>query len=218
MQLCGIIDELEKSTAGENHLSYFFYQSTDSHLNNAVAVLRGLIYLLVKQKTSLLSHVREQYGPDGEALVMEANAWVNLVLDLQEHTTRPGPENVCPIINALHECETDLPQLLMFISDNSSAPRVDWVVSSRSRLDIDQQLKLQDSEMKFSLELTDNAEHVSRVVDSYIAFKVSSLRPVQDEVEVEIKCGKPYIQMGTVMEWKLSGFGAGKLLHVSFAC
>lgn len=47
MLLCGIINEMNKSTSKTALLSYFFCQVTDSRINNATAVLRGLIYLLV---------------------------------------------------------------------------------------------------------------------------------------------------------------------------
>lgn len=47
--LCGIIDELQKSMGATGLLSYFFCQATDSRINNATAVLRGLLYLLVSQ-------------------------------------------------------------------------------------------------------------------------------------------------------------------------
>jgi hypothetical protein len=45
--LCGIVNELKKSIAKTDLLSYFFCQATDSRINNATAVLRGLLYLLV---------------------------------------------------------------------------------------------------------------------------------------------------------------------------
>jgi hypothetical protein len=47
MLLCGIVNELKKSMAKTDLLSYFFCQATDSRINNATAVLRGLLYLLV---------------------------------------------------------------------------------------------------------------------------------------------------------------------------
>jgi len=49
MLLCGIINELELAIAEDGYrcnLAYFFCQATDSRINNAIAVLRGLIYLL----------------------------------------------------------------------------------------------------------------------------------------------------------------------------
>ena len=47
MLLCGIIDELQNSVAKTDVVSYFFCQAADSRINSAVAVLRGLLYLLV---------------------------------------------------------------------------------------------------------------------------------------------------------------------------
>ena len=47
MLLCGIINELEKSMSKTDILSYFFCQATDSRINHATAVLRGLLYLLI---------------------------------------------------------------------------------------------------------------------------------------------------------------------------
>jgi hypothetical protein len=47
MLLCGITSELRNSTPRSTLLSYFFCQATDSRINNATAVLRGLLYMLV---------------------------------------------------------------------------------------------------------------------------------------------------------------------------
>jgi hypothetical protein len=47
MLLCGIINELQDSTPRCTLLSYFFCQATDSRINSATAVLRGLLYMLV---------------------------------------------------------------------------------------------------------------------------------------------------------------------------
>ena len=78
MLLCGIIDEMSTRTRLEDKsattlLSFFFCQATDSRINNAAAVLRGLIYLLIDQP-SLLSHVRKKYDHAGKDLFEDANA------------------------------------------------------------------------------------------------------------------------------------------------
>ena len=78
MLLCGIIDELKDGIAEQNVLSYFFCQASDSRINNATAVLRGLIYLLVEQQPSLTLHVQEEHDRSGNKLVEDANAWVAL--------------------------------------------------------------------------------------------------------------------------------------------
>ncbi|PON27623.1 pfs domain-containing protein [Trichoderma gamsii] len=54
MLLCGIADEIEKSAA--YNLSYFFCQQTDSRINNSVAILRGLIYMLVRKQHSYAAY------------------------------------------------------------------------------------------------------------------------------------------------------------------
>src|SRR5436189_6481693 len=99
MLLCSIIDNLIPATKMVNKeaselLSYFFCEATDSRINNAIAVLRGLIYLLVDQQPSLLSHVRKEYDRKGKSLFEDANAWValseiftNILEDASLHNT-----------------------------------------------------------------------------------------------------------------------------------
>jgi hypothetical protein len=45
MLLCGLINELEKEGGA---LSYFFCQVTNACINSAMAVLRGLVYMIVR--------------------------------------------------------------------------------------------------------------------------------------------------------------------------
>ncbi|KAL6411746.1 beta transducin-like protein HET-D2Y [Ilyonectria robusta] len=76
MLLCDIINELKKETT--NLLSYSFCQGTDLRINNATAVLRGLIYLIVAQQPSLIPHVRKKYDHAGKGLFEDVNVWVAL--------------------------------------------------------------------------------------------------------------------------------------------
>ncbi|KAJ5454418.1 uncharacterized protein N7458_005374 [Penicillium daleae] len=59
MLLCGIIDELHKIITRDTNISFFFCQATNSRINNATAVLRGLIYMLVKKQRSLIKHIQD---------------------------------------------------------------------------------------------------------------------------------------------------------------
>jgi hypothetical protein len=77
MLLCGNINELKKLKAKTN-IAYFFCQATDSRINNATAVLRGLVYLLVVQQPTLISHLREKYDHAGKNLFEDTNALVAL--------------------------------------------------------------------------------------------------------------------------------------------
>lgn len=63
MLLCGIIDELDKDPI--HRPSYFFCQATEKRLNNATAVLRGLVYSLARRHPPLISHVRKEYDGGG---------------------------------------------------------------------------------------------------------------------------------------------------------
>ena len=78
MLLCGIIDELQKTTASTASVVYFFCQATDARINSATAVLRGLLYLLVSQQPALTAHVRRRYDEAGRSMFEDANAWIVL--------------------------------------------------------------------------------------------------------------------------------------------
>lgn len=75
MLMCGIIDELQSQ---DSRPCYFFCQATDPRLNNATAVLRGLIYLLADTNRHLLPHVQEKYDRAGSNLFNDSNAWIAL--------------------------------------------------------------------------------------------------------------------------------------------
>lgn len=110
MLLCGINNQLGKPEAEIDLLSYFFCQATDSRINNAAAVLRGLIHMLIDQQPLLVAHVREKYDRAGKALFEDANAWVTLSEIFISILQDPGLNGACLIIDALNECVADLPK------------------------------------------------------------------------------------------------------------
>ncbi|TAQ85758.1 hypothetical protein B7494_g5907 [Chlorociboria aeruginascens] len=146
MLLCGLIDELKKSTIKTAVLSFFFCQATDSRINNATAVLRGLVYLLVKQQPSFISHIRKMYDYAGKALFEDANSWLALSNILADILQDPSLDNTYLITDALDECIVDLPKLLL-----------DKV----------------GSKVRLYLEL--NVEFVSAAVNIYIRYRVHQL-------------------------------------------
>lgn len=85
------------------------------------------------------------------------------------------------VIDALDECETDLPELLRFINHTSSSCRVKWILSSRNEPHIERGLRLRESGTRLELELKENAEQVSRAVDAYIDHCISDLSVLQDD-------------------------------------
>lgn len=179
MLLCGMIDEMSALTKLRDKeattlLSYFFCQATDSRINNAAAVLRGLIYLLIHQQPSLVLHVRKKYDHAGKALFEDVNTWVALSEIFTTILQDPSLNNTCLIIDALDECVLNLPKLLDFIVQRSSSfPRVKWIVSSRNWLDIEERLDRAGHKVRLCLEL--NQQSVSAAVSIYIEHKTHQL-------------------------------------------
>jgi hypothetical protein len=174
MLLCGIINELDRAEAKTALLSYFFCQATDSRINNATAVLRSLIHMLLRQQPSLVSHVRRKYDQAGKTLFEDANAWIALSEILMNIFQDPSLITTYVIIDALDECVVDLPKLLGFIAQQSTVPsRVKWIVSSRNWPDIEERLNKTGQKVKLCLEL--NAKSVSTAVSSYIQHKTLQL-------------------------------------------
>ncbi|KAF1958486.1 HET-domain-containing protein [Byssothecium circinans] len=170
MLLCGIINELNNSIAETNLQSYFFCQATDTRINNGAAVLRGLLYLLVVQQPSLISHIRKKHDHAGKALFEDANAWIALSEIFTSILQDPNLGSTYLVVDALDECVVDLPRLLDFIAQQSSAsPRVKWIVSSRNWPDIEERLAKAGQGVRLSLEL--NAESVSAAVGVFIQQK-----------------------------------------------
>ena len=173
MLLCGIINELIKSTHIAN-VSFFFCQATDACINNATAVLRGLMYLLVDQQPSLISHIRKKHDHAKKNLFEDANAWVALCEIFTNILQDSSLNSTYLIIDALDECVVDLPKLLDFIVQKSFvSPRVKWIVSSRNGPDIEERLERAGHKVRLCLE--QNAECVSTAVSIYIQYKVLQL-------------------------------------------
>ncbi|KAM7194192.1 Heterokaryon incompatibility protein (HET) domain containing protein [Rhypophila sp. PSN 637] len=167
MLLCGIINELERPiTVNGGNLAYFFCQATDSRINNATSVLRGLIYLLVQRQPRLLLHLPENSYPSDDAM-----AWIVLSKTLIEMLEDPNLKVTYLVIDALDECIIDQQKLLSLIVQISSvSARVKLVVSSRNLVQIEEQLATVVQHSRLSLEL--NAESVTAAVEAFIWHKV----------------------------------------------
>jgi hypothetical protein len=73
-----------KGKTGPSILSYFFCQSTDSRLNNAVSVLKGLIYPLVIRREDLTRHVRKRYNNGGGSMSERSNGEAGYVEEVRQ--------------------------------------------------------------------------------------------------------------------------------------
>lgn len=173
MLLCGMIDELRGTH--DKKLAYFFCQATHTNLNNAVSILRGLMYLLISKQPTLISCLQPKYDVMGEKLFQSINAWGSLVKILTDMLRHPALTDAVLVVDALDECRTDRPRILDFIiaSSSDTSSSVKWIISSRNFLDIEEKLDMAERKVRLSLEL--NAESVSTAVDTYIEHKVAQL-------------------------------------------
>ncbi|KAF7172661.1 hypothetical protein CNMCM5623_004803 [Aspergillus felis] len=150
MLLCGIIDELSKMAMHDTKISYFFCQATTSRLNNAAAVLRGLIYMLVRQQPAFIRHTLD-VSFEGE------NAWFALLRVFTNILEDSQLQSTYLIIDALDECTTDLSRLLHLLVQKSTAySHVQWVVSSRNWPSIESGL---NDKNKYSPEVRAAVQH-----------------------------------------------------------
>ncbi|KAL2015402.1 hypothetical protein VTK56DRAFT_5526 [Thermocarpiscus australiensis] len=173
MLLCGIIDEL-KTTAPTANISFFFCQAADARINNATAVLRGLIHMLVTQQPALISHVRQSYDGFGKQRFEGPNSWVVLSKIFSRILEDPRLRRTYLIIDALDECTQNLDLLLDLVAGKSSAyPNVKWIVSSRNWPSIEKALNSATQKITLSLELNENS--ISAAVTTYVRFKVEKL-------------------------------------------
>jgi hypothetical protein len=193
MMTMGVIDELSQPRPSHETIleapvlsdnptplvSFFFCQSTIPALNNAVSVLRGLIYMLVKQRDSLLRYVQEEYEVAGKQLFNGHNAIYSLRSILSNILNDASLPPTYLIVDALDECTSGLSELLHIITDASLGrrSRVKWLVTSRNIPEIERQLQPDSRGIKVRLEV--KASHVSRAVAAFVDYKVEWLATVQ---------------------------------------
>jgi len=182
MMMIGLEKELSalvKGTQKGGTLAYFFCQNTDDRLNHAVAVVKGLIFLLATNVKRVTKHLQAECNPawkDGSRGVNSLYAlWrvlSNIVNDLANSNCVP----VYLMIDALDECDPrSLSDLLTLITEKSPGPpsAVKWLLASRYDADIAAFLRPEQSRSKIELEL--NPSHIAHAVHRYIDSKVKQL-------------------------------------------
>ncbi|KAH1915953.1 hypothetical protein KXV48_008937, partial [Aspergillus fumigatus] len=177
MLMIGIIKELvlQVQSQPSRSIAYFLCQATDPRLNNATSILRSVIYMLVQQQPHLISRLRKRYDANPN-LFESANAFYSLSAIFENMIHDSTQATIYLLVDALDECETGLSDLLKLIARTKfiSAAEVKWIVSSRNRDEIEQELEFGTEEASLSLEL--NASHVSNAVAAFIDDRVSRLK------------------------------------------
>ncbi|EYE91369.1 uncharacterized protein EURHEDRAFT_518395 [Aspergillus ruber CBS 135680] len=174
MLMISIIEDLQ-SDPGFTPLSFFLCQATDARLNNATAVIRGLIYKLVHQQPFLISHIHDEYDRAGSKLFEGGNAFVAVSKILHNMLRDHRLNQVYLVVDALDECQSGLEQLLKFIFESLSDPnsQVRWLVSSRHKPEIEKELF---NRSKTELNLDKDVENeISYAVKAYIDHQMQNV-------------------------------------------
>jgi hypothetical protein len=174
MLICSIVDELTRTERQRYQLCYFFCQATDTRINSAVAVLRGLLYMLVDQQPSLIRHIEKQHHQAGRTLFEDVNNWIVLTKLFSDILQDPQLNSTIFIIDALDECSSQLTDLLHYIASVSArSPRVKWLYSSRDWPTIEETLSKAQQMLHLQLEL--NARTIADGVRIFSEQKVRQL-------------------------------------------
>ena len=194
MMVISLISELSerlKDQPESNVLAYFFCQNTDSDLNTAVSVLRGLVYHLVDQEKYLIRHVREHYDKAGRRMFEDQNALYALQKVLKNILMDESLGNVYFLIDALDECDSTVHELLKWIfatCENSQlSSKTKWLTTSRNQPSFQEQLGRGD-QLHISLEL--NSSHTDKAVANFIDFKVKGLADLKSyskELQISVR-------------------------------
>ncbi|KAF6820857.1 vegetative incompatibility protein het-e-1 [Colletotrichum plurivorum] len=176
MLMCGIIDELNRYE--EYKPLYFFCQATNSDLNNATSVLRGLLYSFLAQhpeSCDLVPSFRQRFKHSQGNLFADTNVWDALNSTFKnELLHHEAFKDVVIIIDAMDECTHDLKELLEFVIGVSSHLNpIKVIVSSRIWLQVEERMR--DVPHVTSISLEDNRPAVSKAVTNYIRAKTEQL-------------------------------------------
>ncbi|KAB8069053.1 ankyrin repeat-containing domain protein [Aspergillus leporis] len=156
-------------------LLYFFCDSTSENQRTATAILRGLLFQLIKQRPHLIRHLHAKYEDRKEKLFVSFDALWAVMMDIVQDPAIP--ETYC-IIDALDECEPESQQIILrqmsqtFHSSQSreSIPNMHILITSRPYPEVDQHL--------YTFRSKDLATYqaVARDLKYMIQEKVDSLR------------------------------------------
>lgn len=157
----------------QSHLIYFFCDLKDGRKNNAVSILRGLMFQLIGHKRKLLEHVLPTHKIQGSHLFQEQSFDVLWKL----FTTMVADSEVGPVIcilDGLDECEkTSLEMLLAkFKRSSEHGFKLKTLMISREH-----PICLKTSLNQFSrIRLDPDAkEDVNRGLEQYISMRVGEL-------------------------------------------
>ncbi|PYH68303.1 NACHT and WD40 domain protein [Aspergillus vadensis CBS 113365] len=171
----GTIRELQTRHPEEPNpptILYFFCQNGDVNVNNGVAVLQSLVWMLLQQQPHLNSHLDEQFSHSGEKFISDSYSlatWCDILTNMLRDSTR-----VIIAIDALDECEAgSRRQLLRFMNGIITKERmfhVKWFITSRPLPEIPDSRP--ETTLQYHSLLTLNDQNLIPWINVYIDRKV----------------------------------------------
>lgn len=102
-----IAEELPKKDYFSNRLSilsFFFCESSSEHQRTATSILRGLLYLIIKQCPPFIEQIMSKYDVQGERLFTSFDSLWTVLMDIG--WVSKGAEIYC-LVDAIDECEIE---------------------------------------------------------------------------------------------------------------
>ncbi|KAJ6256936.1 Vegetative incompatibility protein [Drechslerella dactyloides] len=153
--------------------AHFICESQDQYHNNAISVLRGLLFMILDRRPELLRYLQDAFKSAGPRLFEDGT--VDLFQTLRRifleilDDDRLG--QICFFLDALDECETGLDLLLDLITSTAANPNVRWAVTSRKQENILRSL----NPKCLKIDLEDNSSYVQKAIELYIDEKIEAL-------------------------------------------
>ncbi|GFF84756.1 vegetative incompatibility protein HET-E-1 [Aspergillus udagawae] len=181
MLFMGIIRKLSgQPSALSPSVSYFFCQGTDQTRNSATTILRSLIWQLLVQQPSLISHLRDQRRNAGSTLLRGERAFYVLSDALRSMLKDPCLSPIYFAIDALDECDRKAPGLeqLLRLIDTSLAlsSKVKWLLSSRPEVLVHADGKDLKGLQTSTISVTLDPRRLEGPVNAYIDHKLDSMK------------------------------------------
>jgi hypothetical protein len=172
----GIVDSLLKETDNstvKGIAGFFFCQSTDDRLNNAVGVLKGIIRSLIEQRPLTVEHLHRHWIDEEQKFDMDFNQIAPLWTVLKRIVNDHGHLVTHVVIDAIDECNHHTEELLRLIfTDGLAFPRsIKWLLTSRP-LNLRLQEIIYGSSERIEVDLDGSSGQVEDAVKTYIKAKM----------------------------------------------
>jgi WD40 repeat protein len=172
MLLIGIVREIStQSAAFAPSVTYYFCQGTgDQTRNNATAILRSLLWMLLIQQPRLIQHLRAKHKYAGSSLFTDSNAFGAMSEALENMLKDPSLTPAYFVVDALDECDDSKEDLIQLIFKSLTiSHKIKWLVSSRPGLDL-----MRPGVDEALVEL--DSQRLEGPAHAYVTYKLSELK------------------------------------------